>query len=129
MGVAKPICRASGAILAVAIPTLAVEESWHGKPLIDQGSGWVVPAAIVTVAFVGGGALAARWSRGRLGAGLASGALAAVLLALADVVRRLFVTHQHLYGDVAILWLIAGGGAAVLSGATGAVAAATRRGR
>ena len=42
-------------VLAVAVPTMAIEEDWHGSPMIDQPSHlWIVAAALVAGAFLVG---------------------------------------------------------------------------
>ena len=46
--------------LALAAPTLVLEENWHGKPMIDQpGHLWIVPTIVVAAAFALGGAIGA----------------------------------------------------------------------
>lgn len=88
-------------ILAISVPTLAVEENWHGRPLIDQpGAFWVIPTVIVLAAFFAGGAFARR-------SALTAGALAAVALDLADIVRRAEVTHQATPAAIWGLWALA----------------------
>ena len=45
-------------ILVIAVPTMVVEEDWHGRPMIEQGNLlWLVPAAFVVLAFFLGGRL------------------------------------------------------------------------
>ena|ERR1700728_725792 len=94
--------------LAVAAPTLAIEESWHGRPMIDQpGDLWVLPTLVVAAAFALGGAIGARraaqlWKA--LLQGLTSGALAAGMLLVADVVRRA-MHHRAMSEGVLRLWI------------------------
>ncbi len=102
--------------LVVAVPTLALAEDWHGRPLIDQGGlTWLVPAFVVALAFFAGGALAGRHG-GSLGRALAEGlwmAVPAVLVLLAaDAVRRL-VMNPTLPGGVVAYW-VEGAAASVL---------------
>ncbi|MGH9043951.1 MAG: hypothetical protein ACRDVP_03785 [Acidimicrobiales bacterium] len=96
------------AILVIAAPTLAVEEDWHGRPMIDQsGHLWVVPTIIVAAAFCIGGAIGSRKARG-LGVsllhGVVVGIISAGLLVGADVARRAIV-HESFSPGVNRLWL------------------------
>ncbi len=94
--------------LVVAVPTLAIEEDWHGRPMIDQpGHLWVIPTIVVAAAFALGGALGTRgivelWRA--LWEGLVIGASAAGLLLLADVVRRA-LRDQAVSEAVLRLWV------------------------
>jgi hypothetical protein len=94
--------------LAVATPTLVLEENWHGKPMIDQpGHLWILPTIVVAAAFALGGAIGARrnaqlWQA--LFHGLVVGALAAGALLAADIVRRAMV-HRTLSAGVLRLWV------------------------
>src|ERR1700677_2111715 len=46
-------------VLIVSIPVMVVEEDWHGRPMIDEGTYlWILPAFLVASAFLFGGALA-----------------------------------------------------------------------
>ncbi len=50
-------------ILVIAVPTMVVEEEWGGRPMIEQGNLlWLVPAALVVLAFFLGGT---SWGSGR----------------------------------------------------------------
>lgn len=95
-------------VLLVSMPTMAVEEFWGGRPMIDQpGKGWVVPTVIVLLAFFIGGLATYRRHRSSPLAGLPVGALASVILVVAAIVRRLTITHQGVPLAVAGLWLAA----------------------
>jgi hypothetical protein len=105
-------------MLAVAGPTLAVEEDWHGHPMIDQPTHlWLVPVVLVMAAFVLGGALAGyrRPAAPALHATAAAGVAVAVLL-LGAVARRVWLAHEGIPVDVAQLWCLAAVTAFVLSG-------------
>jgi hypothetical protein len=111
----RAIALAAAITLSIAVPTLTIEEFWHGRPMIDQSALWAVPAILASAAFIVGGAFAGWWARDHTGAGLSSGAIAAGFLVVADVTRRLLITHQGLVWPVDRLWIIAGCGAVVLS--------------
>jgi peptidoglycan/LPS O-acetylase OafA/YrhL len=111
--------------LVVSVPTLAIEEDWHGQPLIDQPDHkWVLPTILVAVAFVIGGMIAASRRRWRLdGAlhGLSVGVVATALLLAADVVRR-HSLHKAANPGVFKLWVVA----AIAASALGAIGGAFR---
>jgi hypothetical protein len=94
--------------VAIAAPTLVLEENWHGRPMIDQpGHLWVLPTIVVAAAFALGGAVGARragvlWKA--LLQGLVIGTSAAGLLLVADVVRRA-VDSRALSEGVLRLWV------------------------
>lgn len=95
-------------VLVVCVPTMAVEEDWHGHPMIDQSSHlWIVFACIAAASFVGGGAFAGirRPERAAVNA-TASSVLALVVLVAADLCRRLLVVHDGMPVAVVRLWLI-----------------------
>ena len=104
--------------LVVAIPTMAVEEDWHGRPMIDQpNAGWAVPMVIVALAFAAGGALAARLERrvtGAVAQGAVVGLAAVAVLLAADAVRRA-AGHETLPAGVVHLWIAAAAGSAFLA--------------
>lgn len=111
--VALPAC----VVLVVSIPAMIVEENWHGQPMIDEGSYlWIVPALLVALAFLIGGALAGFRSRSTAvaHAGAAAG-FAAAILVLGAVYRRLSVVHEGLPNDVVRLWILGALAALVLS--------------
>lgn len=94
--------------LVVAVPTLAIEEDWHGRPMIDQpGHLWVLPTVIVAVVFAIGGAIGT-WGLDELWRalrdGLVIGVCSAGVLLLADVARRA-IRDQVVSEAVARLWI------------------------
>jgi hypothetical protein len=110
-------------ILIVSVPTLALEEDWHGTPLIDQPDHkWVLPAIVVAAAFVVGGVIAASrrrwWFDGALH-GLVVGVVATAVLLAADVVRR-HDLHKAANPGVFKLWVVAGIAASALGAIGGA---------
>ena len=110
--------------LVVAAPTLAVEEDWHGRPMIDQaGHLWIVPTLIVAAAFAAGGAVTTRrtvelWRA--LLQGLMVGAVVAGILLLADVVRRA-LHDQSVSAGVLRLWIEAAVLSTVIASLGGAI--------
>ena len=105
--------------LLVAGPTMLWEEAGQGRPMIDQpGSLWLVPAAIVTVTYLVGGAIAGRHRRRPRGAliqGVALAVSTSSIFVIVDVVRRVMVgNHQSV--AVAELWLAAMGATVVVAG-------------
>jgi O-antigen/teichoic acid export membrane protein len=106
-------------VLAVAVPTLAVEEDWHGHPMIDEPTHlWVLAACLVAAAFVIGGVVAGhrRPSAAAIVATTAACVAVAVLLAC-DVLRRLVLVHDGLPIPVVRLWCLGVVTALVLSAA------------
>jgi hypothetical protein len=94
-------------VLAVAVPTMAIEEDWHGIPMIDQPSHlWMVAGGLVAGAFVIGGAWAGHLHpRAAAPYAIAAGALAVAVLLGAATVRRLWFVHEGVPNGVARLWL------------------------
>ena len=46
-------------ILILSVPTMAIEESWHGRPMIDEPTHlWIIAACLVVAAFLAGGVVA-----------------------------------------------------------------------
>jgi hypothetical protein len=113
--------------LVVSVPTLAAEEAWGGRPMIDQpGLWWMVPGAVVLAAFFVAGIVAGRGRPRRGSTAAGAGILAVVTLVVADVIRRLVVVGESLSWPVAVLWVY-GGLAAVAVAAVGGWAAGRRR--
>jgi hypothetical protein len=109
--------------LVVSVPTLAIEEDWHGRPLIDQPHHkWVLPAIVVAAALVIGGAIAASrlrwWLEGALH-GAVVGAVSSGLLVVADVIRR-HELHKFANPGVTRLWVVAAVAATILGAIGGA---------
>jgi hypothetical protein len=107
-------------MLIVAVPTLAVEEDWHGRPMLEQPHHlWIAAAFLVVAAFVLGGAVAGyrRPSAAAAHASAAAGVAVGVLL-VAAVSRRLLVAHNGVPQAVVQLWFL-GVVAAVLLSAAG----------
>lgn len=95
--------------LTVAVPTMLVEESWHGRPMIDQdGNLWVLALLVVVTAFVAGGAVAARRRPSRcLHQGAVAGVLAVGALLAAAAGRRLVVTGTGIQPPILAIWSLA----------------------
>ena len=71
-----------------SVPALAVEETWHGQPMIDQvGQWWMIPGAVTLLAFLLGGIIAVGSSAHRTWMGAIAGVVAAAVLTIADVFR------------------------------------------
>jgi len=107
-------------VLVVAVPALAVEEDWHGRPMIDQPTHlWLIPASLVVAAFLVGGAYAGyrRPSAAALQATAAT-LLVVTVLVVADVVRRLWLAHEAIPVGVTYRWCL-GVVLALLLGAIG----------
>jgi uncharacterized membrane protein YhaH (DUF805 family) len=111
--------------LLVACPTFLLEEAAFGKPLIDhhRSEWWVLPAVIMAVGFLLGGAIVGYRSRRGRDAFLAGGLVAAVtvgLLFIADLFRR-HAVGKPLNNGVEKLWVLAAIGAIVVGGCGGVV--------
>jgi hypothetical protein len=103
-------------VLVVSIPALVVEENWHGRPMLEQGYIWLLPAFLVALAFLLGGALAGFCSRSTAvaHAGAAAG-FAVAILVLGALYRRLSVVHESVPNGVVALWTLGALAALVLS--------------
>jgi hypothetical protein len=108
--------------LAISCPTFLIEEFWHGKPLIDQGGiWWVLPAAIMALGFLLGGAIVGRHCRraqSALWQGMLISAVTVWLIFIADLIRRHVLT-QIVTHAVLKLWLVSALGAVVVGGVGG----------
>ncbi len=99
--------------LVISVPTMAVEEDWHGLPMLDQPihfwwifPAWVIPLLIVMAAMVVGGALAGRTRPSHAVArGAAVGILAVVVLLAADSVRRFALESKGVPVVIGELWM------------------------
>jgi hypothetical protein len=106
-------------VLAVAIPTMAVEEDWHGRPMIEQpGLLWLAAAFLVAGAFLVGG-MAAGYRRPSAPARHATVAadLAVGVLLVGAVSRRLWLAHKGVPFAVVRLWCLGAVAALLLSAA------------
>jgi len=110
-------------MLVVSVPTMIVEEDWHGRPMIDQPNHlWVIATCIVAAGFVVGGGLAGRRrpaSAARHATVAAS--LSVVVLLVGALSRRLWVVHEGVPGKVVQLWCLGVVGALVLSAVGSAI--------
>lgn len=112
----------SSLILAVSIPTMVVEEDWHGHPMIDQPTHlWVIAAGLVVIAFLFGGAMTGyrRPTSSALYAMISACVSVTILLGSA-IFRRLFLVHSGAPKAVLLLWC-AGAIAAILTSAVGSL--------
>jgi peptidoglycan/LPS O-acetylase OafA/YrhL len=95
-------------ILVISVPTMAVEEDWHGRPMIDEPTHlWIIATCLVAAAFLVGGAVAGhrRPSAAPEHATAAASLAIAVLLAAA-ILRRLWLAHKGVPIGVAGLWCL-----------------------
>ena len=95
-------------VLAVSVPTLAVEEDWHGSPMIDQPTHlWIIAACLVGVAFLVAGVIAGyRRPRSAPIHATAVAGLALAVLVVGAVLRRLWLAHEGVPSGVARLWCL-----------------------
>jgi uncharacterized membrane protein len=104
-------------ILVISVPTMVVEEDWHGHPMIEQPNHlWVIAACLVAVAFLIGGAVAGhrRPLSSTRNATLAA-SLAVLVLVVSALFRRLIVVHEGVPGRVVQFWCMGVVTALVLS--------------
>jgi len=95
-------------ILVISVPTMAVEEDWHGRPMIDEPTHlWIIATCLVAAAFLVGGAVAGhrRPSAAPEHATAAASLAIAVLLAAA-ILRRLWLAHEGVPVGVVGLWCL-----------------------
>jgi len=111
--IALPACL----VLIVSIPVMIVEENWHGRPMIDEGTHlWILPAFLVASAFLFGGALAGfRGPSAAVAHGVPAASFALVALLLGAVLRRFWVVHEGVPIAVVYLWCLGIIGALMLS--------------
>ena len=104
-------------VLIVSIPVMIVEEDWHGRPMIDEGTYlWILPAFLVASAFLFGGALAGfRSPSTAVGHAVPSASFALAILLLCEVLRRFWVVHEGVPIAVVRLWCLGIVGALMLS--------------
>jgi hypothetical protein len=111
--IALPICL----VLLVSVPVMMVEEGWHGRPMIDEGTYlWILPAFLVASAFFLGGALAGfRRPSSWVAHALAVACISLVTLLLGAVIRRIWIAHEGTQNAVLFLWFLGVAGAITLS--------------
>jgi len=75
---------------------MAVEEDWHGRPMIDGPTHlWIIAACLVAAAFLVGGAVAGRRRPSAAPEhATAAASLAVAVLFVAAVLRRLWLVHE-----------------------------------
>jgi hypothetical protein len=111
--VALPI----GLVLLVSVPVMVVEEGWHSRPMIDEGTHlWILPAFLVAAAFFLGGAFTGfRRPSSAVSLALAVASISLVTLLLGAVVRRVWIVHEGTQNAVLFLWFLGVTGAITLS--------------
>jgi predicted permease len=94
-------------VLAVSVPTMILEEDWHGRPMIDQPTHlWILAAGLVAGAFFAGGAVVAfRRPSAPTWYAAATGVIAVGILLIGAICRRLWVAHEFIPRGVQMLWL------------------------
>jgi drug/metabolite transporter (DMT)-like permease len=95
-------------VLAVSVPTMIIEEDWHGRPMIDQPTHlWILAACLVAASFFAGGAIVAfRRPSAPTRYAAATGILAVAVLLIGGLYRRLWMVHEHIPKDVQHLWFL-----------------------
>ena len=95
-------------ILVISVPTMAVEEDWHGRPMIDGPTHlWIIAACLVAAAFLVGGAVAGRRRPSAAPEhATAAASLAVAVLFVAAVLRRLWLVHEGVPVGVVRLWFL-----------------------
>ncbi len=95
-------------VLAVAVPTMIIEEDWHGRPMIDQSTHlWIIAACLVAGAFfIGGAVVAFRRPSAPTRYAAATGVVAVGTLLLGALYRRIWMAHEHISQPVQHLWIL-----------------------
>jgi len=95
-------------ILVISVPTMAVEEDWHGRPMIDEPTHlWIIAACLVAAAFLVGGVVAGhRRPSAAPGHATAAASLAVAVMLVAAILRRLWLAHKGVPIGVAGLWCL-----------------------
>ncbi len=95
-------------MLVISVPTMAVEEDWHGRPMIDEPTHlWIIATCLVAAAFLIGGAVAGhRRPSAAPEHATAAASLAVAVLLVAAILRRLWLAHEGVSVDVAGLWCL-----------------------
>ena len=111
--IALPTCL----VLIVSIPVMVVEEDWHGRRMIDEGTHlWILPAFLVASAFLLGGALAGfRGPSTAVAHAVPAASFALAILLLGAVLRRFWIVHEGVPIAVVHLWCLGIIGAFMLS--------------
>jgi peptidoglycan/LPS O-acetylase OafA/YrhL len=95
-------------MLVISVPTMAVEEDWHGRPMIDERTHlWIIATCLVAAAFLIGGMVAGRRRPSAAPEhATAAATLAVAVLVVAAIVRRLWLAHEGVSVAVAGLWCL-----------------------
>jgi len=111
--IALPTCL----VLIVSIPVMVIEEDWHGRPMIDEGTYlWLLPAFVVASAFLFGGALAGfRSPSTAVAHAVPVASFALAILLLGALLRRFWVVHEGVPIAVVYLWCLGIIGSLMLS--------------
>jgi peptidoglycan/LPS O-acetylase OafA/YrhL len=106
-------------ILVVSVPTMAVEEDWHGRPMIDEPTHlWIIATCLVAAAFLVGGVVAGhRRPSAASEHAMAAASLAVAVLLVAAIVRRFWLAHEGVPVGVVGLWCLGVVAAVFLSAA------------
>jgi hypothetical protein len=104
-------------MLVISVPTMVVEEDWHGHPMIEQPNHlWVIAACLVAAAFLIGGAVAGhRRPSAAIRNATVAASLAVLVLLVGALIRRLMVVHEGVPGRVVQFWCMGVVTALVLS--------------
>src|ERR1035438_8793594 len=83
-------------ILVVSVPTMAVEEDWHGRPMIDEPTHlWIIATCLVAAAFLVGGGVGGRRRRAAPpDPPRPAASLAVAVLLVAAILRRFWLAHE-----------------------------------
>jgi len=95
-------------ILVISVPTMAVEEDWHGRPMIDEPTHlWIIATCLVAAAFLVGGVVAGhRRPSAAPGHATAAASLAVAVMLVAAILRRLWLAHEGVPIGVVELWCL-----------------------
>ena len=95
-------------MLVISVPTMAVEEDWHGRPMIDEPTHlWIIATCLVAAAFLVGGVVAGyRRPSAAPEHATAAASLAVAVLLVGAILRRLWLAHEGVPVAVAGLWCL-----------------------
>jgi peptidoglycan/LPS O-acetylase OafA/YrhL len=98
---------------------MAVEEDWHGRPMIDEPTHlWIIATCLVAAAFLVGGVVAGhRRPSAAPEHATAAASLAVAVLLVAAILRRLWLAHEGVPVGVVGLWCLGVAAALFLSAA------------